>query len=112
LKRRDLELSDGWQGAFWDTDAGLLQTNSLHHLVVIVDGRAKVICFVTDGVLNDGGTQRPFGFGRFSPILNDASGGRELHIAPELHGEPEHVRFCNRALRTSEAVGNFHALAR
>jgi hypothetical protein len=65
-----------------------------------------------NGVLNDGGAQRPFGFGRFSPNLKDVSGGRELRIAPELHGELRHVRIYNRALRTSEAVGNFRALAR
>jgi hypothetical protein len=107
-----LEMCDGWQSAYWDGDAGLLKANALHHLVVIVDGRAKVISFVVDGVLNDGGAQRPFGFGRFSPILKDVSGGRELRIAPDLHGELKHVRIYNRALRTTEAVGNFHALAR
>ena len=106
-----LELGDGWQGAYWECDAGLLQTNSLHHLVISVDGRAKVICFVVDGRLNDGGAQRPFGFGRFSPTLKDVSGGPELQIAPDLHGELRHVRIYGRALRTSEAVGNFHALA-
>jgi hypothetical protein len=107
-----LELSDGWQGAFWDCDAGRLKTNTLHHLVAVVDGRAKVICFVTDGVLNDGGAQRPFGFGRFSPILKDISGTRDLRIASDLHGELQHARIYNRALRTSEAVGNFQALPR
>jgi hypothetical protein len=107
-----LELSDGWQGAFWDCDAGLLKTNTLHHLVVIVDGRAKVVCFVIDGFLNDGGAQRQFGFGRFSPNLKDVTGGRDLRIARDLHGELKHLRLYNRALRTSEAVGNFHALAR
>jgi hypothetical protein len=107
-----LELSDGWQGAFWDCDAGLLKANTLHHLVVIVDGRAKVICFVVYGVLTDGSAQRQFGFGRFSPILKDISGGRDLRIAPDLHGELKHLRLYNRALRTSEAVGNFHALVR
>ena len=104
------EMSDGWQAAYWDCDAGLLKTNSLHHLVVIVDGRAKVICVVVDGVLNDGGAQRQFGFGRFNPTFKDVSGGRDLQIAPALHGELGPLRVYDRALRTSEAVGNFHAL--
>jgi hypothetical protein len=106
------EMSDGWQAAFWDSDAGLLKTNTLHHLVVIMDGRAKVICFVVDGVLNDGGAERPFGFGRFNPTFKDISGGRELKLAPALHGKLRHVRLYNRALRTTEAVGNFRALTR
>ncbi len=105
-------MSDGWQAAYWDCDAGLLQTNTLHHVVVTVDGQAKVICFVVDGVLNDGGAGRPFGFGRFNPTFKDVSGSRDAQIAPALHGELRHVRLYNRALRTSEAVGNFRALAR
>jgi len=105
------EMSDGWQAAYWNCDAGLLESKTLHHIVVIVDGRAKVICFVVDGVLNDGGTERPFGFGRFNPTLKDISGGRELRIAPSLNGELKHVRIYNRALRTTEAIGNCRALA-
>jgi hypothetical protein len=49
---------------------------------------------------------------KFSPNLNDASGGRDLRIAPALHSELKHLRLYNRALRTSDAVGNLHALAR
>ncbi len=104
-------MSDGWQAAYWDCDAGLLRTNAVHHLVVVVDGRAKVISFVVDGELNDGGAQRQFGFGRFNPTFKDVSGGRDLRIAPELHGELRHLRLYDRALRTSEAIGNFHALS-
>ena len=105
-------MCDGWQAAYWDCDAGLLKTNTLHHIVVSVDGHAKVICFVVDGALNDGGAQRPFGFGRFSPNFKDISGGRTLQVAPALHGELRHLRIYDRALRTSEAIANFHALAR
>lgn len=107
-----LELSDGWQGSFWDCDSRVLKTNTLNHVVVFLDGRAKVICFVTDGLLDDGGTQRPFGFGRFSPTLDDIGGARDLCIAPDLHGELRHLCLYNRALRTSEAIGNYHALTR
>ena len=49
---------------------------------------------------------------KFSPILKDVSGGRDLRIVPALHGELKHLRLYNRALRTSDAVGNLHALAR
>jgi hypothetical protein len=106
------EMCDGWQAASWDCDTGLLHTNTLHHVVVVVDGRAKLICFLVDGLLNDGGSQRQFGFGRFSPTFKDISGGRDLRVAPDLHGELRHLRVYDRALRTSEAVGNFRALPR
>ena len=39
-----------------------------------------------------------------------ATVGRELWVAPAMHGEVQHLRLYDRALRTSEAVGNFHAL--
>jgi len=105
-----LEMADGWQTAGWDSDAGMLKRGALHHLVVIVDGRAKVICFVLDGVLNDGGAERPFGFGRFNPTFKDISGSRTLKLAPSLHGQLKHVRIYNRVLRITEAIGNFHAM--
>ncbi len=99
-------MCDGWQAASWDSDAGLLSTNTLHHVVVGVDGHAKVIYFVVDSLLNDGGARRPFGFGRFSPTVKDISGGRDLRLAPALHGELRHLRLYNRPLRTSEAIAN------
>ena len=104
------EMSDGWQAAGWESDAGLLKRGALHHVVVIVDGRAKAICFVVDGLLNDGGTERPFGFGRFNPTFKDISGARTLKLAPSLRGQLKHVRIYNRALRTTEAIGNFRTL--
>jgi hypothetical protein len=106
------EMCDGWQAAYWDSDAGLLKPNTLQHIVAIVDGRSKVIAFVIDGALNDGGAERQFGYGRFNPNFKDISGGRTLRVAPDLHGDLHQVRIYNRALRTSEAVGNYAGLAR
>lgn len=103
------EMSDGWQAAFWESDPDLLKPDSLQHIVVIVDGRAKAISFVINGALCDGGAARQFGFGRFNPTMKDISGGKNLQLAPQLQGELKHVRVYTRALRTSEAVGNFRA---
>lgn len=103
------EMNDGWQAAHWDCDAGVLKTNTLQHVAVIVDGRPNVICFVVDGELCDGGRERPFGFGRFNPTFKDVSGGRTLRIAPSLHGELQHLRLYTRALRVSEVIGNQRA---
>jgi hypothetical protein len=107
-----IEMSDGWRSAHWDCDLGLLTTNRSHHLVVMVDGGPKVISFLVDGALCDGGAERLFGFGRFDPAFKDANGARSLKLAPKFHGRLELVRFYDRALRTSEAVGNYRALAR
>jgi hypothetical protein len=48
-----------------------------HHAAVItVDGGPKIITFVVDGTLCDGGEQRQFGWGRFSPDLRTPKGAR------------------------------------
>ncbi|MBN2505697.1 MAG: exo-alpha-sialidase [Verrucomicrobia bacterium] len=104
-----LDLCDGWRAASWETDPGLLRTNTLHHLVAIVDGGPKLIAFVLDGQLGDGGNARPFGFGRFDPAFKDVSGAPTLKLAPSLRGALLQVRLYNRALRVSEAVANFRA---
>jgi hypothetical protein len=73
--------------------------------VITVDGGPKIITFVVDGVLCDGGDQRQFGWGRFSPTLRTPHGSPTLRIARSVQA----LRLYNRPLRTSEAVGNFRA---
>ncbi|HOB75826.1 MAG TPA: exo-alpha-sialidase [Phycisphaerae bacterium] len=98
-----IQLSDGTTSATWDCDSGLLKAGRTHHVTIIVDGGPKIITFVVDGQLCDGGETRQYGWGRFSNQLGDVNGGR-LKIAPSLSGRLERVRIYNRYLRTSEAV--------
>ncbi|HOM16307.1 MAG TPA: exo-alpha-sialidase [Thermoguttaceae bacterium] len=104
-----LELSDGVHSASWDTDSGVLQPGKFHHIVAIVDDGPKVICFVVDGILCDGGQDRQFGWGRYSSDLGDVSGTQKLLLAPSLQGELVRVRLYERALRISEAVAHQQA---
>jgi hypothetical protein len=76
-----------------------------HHVVITVDGGPKIITFVVDGVLCDGGDQRQFGWGRFSPTLRTPNGAATAKVASAVRS----LRFYNRVLRTSEAVGNYRA---
>ena len=76
---------------------------------MIVDARAKVITFVVDGVLCDGGSARQYGWGRYEKGLRDVSGCGKLRIAPSLKGKLRSLRVYARYLRTSEAVANYHA---
>ena len=99
-----ITLNDGRTGATWSSDQDLLTIGKLHHAVITVDGGPKIITFVVDGTLCDGGDQRQFGWGRFSPNLRTPTGSPTLAIAPPVQS----LRLYNRALRTSEAVGNFH----
>ncbi len=98
-------LSDGRTEASWSSDNELLKAGSLHHAVITVDGGPKIITFVVDGTLCDGGDQRQFGWGRFSPHLQSFNGASNMHISPVVKS----LRIYNRAVRTSEAVGNFKA---
>ncbi|MCY2953581.1 MAG: exo-alpha-sialidase [Planctomycetota bacterium] len=104
-----LDVSDGWRGAYWECDAGLLKAGVDHHTTVIVDAGPKVIMFVIDGQLCNGGKQRPFGYGWFDANLKDVSGARTLRLAAGLRGELRTLRIYDRALRVSEAVGSFRA---
>ena len=98
-------LHDGRPEASWESDRGALQPGESQHVVISVDGGPKIITLVVNGVLCDGGDQRQFGWGRFSPTLRAPNGASTLKIARAVQS----LRLYNRALRTSEAVGNFRA---
>jgi hypothetical protein len=105
----EIVLNDGRTENRWDCDPGLIEPNTLHHLVVTVDGGPKIITFVVDGKLCDGADHRQFGWGRFSPHLRDVIGNNTLRIGPNLKGSVKSLRIYDRCLLTSEAVGNHRA---
>ncbi len=98
-------LNDGRTESSWSGDPRTLTVGKRHHVTITVDGGPKIITFVIDGILCDGGDDRQFGWGRFSPNLRTPDGAAMLSIAPAIQS----LRFYNRALRTSEAVGNYKA---
>ena len=102
-----ISMSDGKSVSSWDCDVDLLRAGQRHHVVVIVDGGPKIITFVVDGVLCDGGTTRQFGWGRFDANQLDVNGAGKLTVAPSIKGELESLRLYNRYLRTSEAISNY-----
>lgn len=108
-----LTLHDGQVESSWDSDPGTgpgtLRVGVWQHVAVIVDGGPKLIAFVVDGVLNDGGAVREYGWSRFDSKLGDINGAKESALAPSLLGELRHLRIYDRALRMFEAVANFHA---
>jgi hypothetical protein len=100
-----LIMSDGRQTSMWDSDPGMLSPGKRHHVVLTVDGGPKIITFTVDGALCDGGDDRQFGWGRFSPTLQSANGSSEALLGESV----DTLRVYGRALRTSEAVGNWRA---
>lgn len=93
----------------WDNDPALLRAGGWHHVVVIVDGGARILSFVVDGQLGDGGPARPFGWAKFSRDLRMIPTTKTLRLAPSLRGELGGVRVYGRRLHVSEAVGNWRA---
>jgi hypothetical protein len=102
-----LILNDGQTENRWSSDPGLLTAGKAHHVAVIVDGGPRLILFVVDGVLCDGGNARTFGWGRFSPNLRHANGGADLRLDSE---SLLMLRVYSRALRVSEAISHSRAV--
>jgi len=103
----ELLMNDGQTQALWNCDQNMILPGKEHYVSIIVDGGPHVITCMVDGVFNDGGTFRQFGWGRFSPYLKSANGSKELQIGKKINGRINQVSVYNRAIRTSEAVGNY-----
>lgn len=93
----------------WDCDPGVLRPGVWHHVGIIVDGGPKTICFVVDGQVNDGGDRRQFGWARFPRELRTVDASPTVAIAARMRGELRQFRIYDRALHTSEVVGNWRA---
>jgi len=99
----ELTLTDGRTESRWASDAGSIAAGKPQHIVVTVDGGPKIISFITNGQLNDGGDQRQFGWGRFSPNLKGMSGLARLKTSQAV----TNFAFYPRAIFTAEAIASF-----
>ncbi len=102
-------LSDDDIQFTWASDKGLMTKDKWHHIAVIIDGGPKIINYVIDGIVCDGGEERERGWSRFPGELVDVNGAKKVEIAPSLNGELKCLRLYDRYLRTSEVISNFHA---
>jgi hypothetical protein len=116
--RRWLEVIDGadpsqnvrslrhWR---WTTDQDVIEPGELHHVVFIVDGLAKVVSIVVDGILCDGGEARIQGWWRLNPYLDELNDDFLCKVGDGMMGQVSLLRIYDRYLRTSEAVSNYRA---
>ncbi len=102
-------MNDGRSQMSWASDPGLIEAGKTHHVSVIVDGGPRLILFVVDGVLNDGGEHRQFGWGRFSPDFRSANGADEIALDDSAVSL---LRIYGRYLTVSEAIGNYRHSSR
>lgn len=101
-------VSDGRTVSSWESDQDMIQAGQTHHVSVIVDGGPKIIMFVIDGILNDGGDSRRFGWGRFNAALHHINGVTDhWTLGTNIVGQMNQIYFYNRALKVSEAIGNY-----
>lgn len=101
-------LDDGRSPLLWRSDIGSIKPNQEHHVVMTIDANAKILTFVIDGLLCDGG-ERPWGFARFNPFTFDVNGERKVCFSGDFEGAVSVFRIYNRALYTSEAIANFQS---
>ncbi|MDR3261393.1 MAG: exo-alpha-sialidase [Tannerella sp.] len=105
----EILMDDGRSPLLWRSDLGSIKPNSNHHVVVTIDANVKILTFVVDGILCDGG-ERPWGFARFNPYTFDINGENEVAFSNEFKGMIYTLRVYNRALYTSEAIANYHSI--
>jgi hypothetical protein len=104
-----LALSDGKAQAAWESGPGAVPQDGLHHVALIADAGPRVISCVIDGVLWDGGPEADKGWERYEAPLGEVSGAGRLTVPAAAWQAIQRLRLHRRALRTSEAVANFHA---
>jgi hypothetical protein len=103
-----LAIGDERQSCVWQSDP-VLKAGQRHHVVAVVDGGPKVVSFIIDGRLNDGGEWRQFGWGRFSSTLFHANGSETLRVGAGLRGRIHRLRLYGTALRAYEALARTEA---
>jgi len=101
----EIVLNDGRVEDRWACDPGLLEVGRWHHVVVNIDAGPKIITFIVDGKLCDGGESRQFGWGRLAVDVARVTAGERPYIATGFSGRVHRLRLYDRYLRTSEAVG-------
>ena len=95
-------ISDARTVSSWSSDAGSLAKGKPNHVGIIIDGGPKLILFVINGVLCDGGDERQFGWGRYNPNIRELNGATEA----ALDARVLEVALHDRALRVSEVILN------
>jgi len=102
-------ISDGTTSSEWVSDRNIHQGWSFmdQEVTAIADFSAKIIMFVADGVLSDGGSYSPTGWGRLDPDMKDVS---TEWLKIDRRGKTiTGVQFFDRPLMVTEVIGNYRA---
>ena len=99
-----IELDDGETAIFADSDP-VASGPELRSVTVNVDGGSNTISFFQDGILDDGGDARQYGWSRFSPYYRNEFQGKSLVMARAGNGTLEKLALFGRVLLASEIAG-------
>jgi hypothetical protein len=97
-----IRLSDGSTEASWESDP-VPQADGVHRFTINIDGGSCTICFYRDGVLNDGGDARQYGWGRISPQFRNEYSGAFLHLPFNSGASLDALLLYDRVLTSAEA---------
>ncbi len=78
-----LVMNDSRMQIAWECDREVLSPEETHTLYVVVDGGPKTIHWIIDGVVNSGGAERMFGWGRIYR-LRDVNGSNTMRLGSDL----------------------------
>ena len=95
-RKIEIHLDDPYSGSNW-ASTQILAFEHNTHVVIIIDGGPKIVSMCFNGLVDDGGQEKTFGFGRFNPYLHSLNGG-SLHVLPGV----KRVTLYSRALLISE----------
>lgn len=99
-------MDDGRSPLIWTSGPRIIKSSEPNHVVINVDAEAKIVTFVINGDLWDGG-ERPFGYARFNPYMYDVNGEETVAFSKDFKGNIQLFRIYNRFLYTSEAINNY-----
>ena len=99
-----IELDDGETAIFADSDP-VASGPELRSVTVNVDGGSNTISFFQDGILDDGGDARQYGWRRFSPYYRNEFQCRSLVVTESGNGTLEKLALFGRVLLASEIAG-------
>lgn len=100
--RINILMNDGVNTCYRSSDKYMLKPDQINHIAIIIDGGPDIVSYVINGMYNDGGQDRIFGFGRFSTYFKDMNGKTKARVCKNVLK----LRIYGRALLTSEIISN------
>lgn len=102
----EFELSTGVDTVRLTSDSSRLQTQTTHHVAILIDSDAEICYMLIDGSICDGGGKEVFGFSWFN---NDMSRFDVNSLSVKnFSGKIDKLRVYGQKMFTSQFIGNYN----